>query len=55
MTLTDAGQVFYESALRVVDGFGAAESLVGRGQSRRPASGQGDRRTGVRAALHLST
>ena len=33
MTLTDAGQVFYESALRVVDEFDAAESLVGHGQS----------------------
>ncbi|WP_031362827.1 LysR family transcriptional regulator [Caballeronia sordidicola] len=33
MTLTDAGQIFYESALRLVDEFEAAESLVGRGQS----------------------
>jgi DNA-binding transcriptional LysR family regulator len=33
MTLTDAGQVFYESALRLVDEFDAAESLVGHGQS----------------------
>ena len=33
MTLTDAGQVFYESAVRLVDEFDAAESLVGRGQS----------------------
>jgi LysR family transcriptional regulator for bpeEF and oprC len=33
MTLTDAGQVFYESALRLVDDFDAAASLVGRGQS----------------------
>ncbi|KLU27226.1 LysR family transcriptional regulator, partial [Caballeronia mineralivorans PML1(12)] len=33
MTLTDAGHVFYESALRLVDEFDAAESLVGRGQS----------------------
>ncbi|MGH7049603.1 MAG: LysR substrate-binding domain-containing protein, partial [Acetobacteraceae bacterium] len=33
MTLTDAGQIFYESALRLVGEFDAAESLVGRGQS----------------------
>jgi DNA-binding transcriptional LysR family regulator len=33
MILTDAGQIFYESALRLVDEFDAAESLVGRGQS----------------------
>jgi len=33
MTLTDAGHVFYESALRLVDEFDAAESLVGHGQS----------------------
>jgi len=33
MTLTDAGHVFYESALRLVEEFDAAESLVGRGQS----------------------
>jgi DNA-binding transcriptional LysR family regulator len=33
MTLTEAGQVFYESASRLVDEFDAAESLVGRGQS----------------------
>src|ERR1700733_14180119 len=33
MTLTDAGHVFYESALRLVKEFDAAESLVGRGQS----------------------
>jgi DNA-binding transcriptional LysR family regulator len=33
MTLTDAGQVFYESALRLVGEFEAAQSLVGRGQS----------------------
>jgi DNA-binding transcriptional LysR family regulator len=33
MTLTDAGQTFYESALRLVSEFEAAESLVGRGQS----------------------
>jgi len=33
MTLTDAGQAFYESALRLVDEFDAMESLVGRGQS----------------------
>jgi len=33
MTLTDAGQVFYEAALRLVEEFEAAESLVGRGQS----------------------
>jgi DNA-binding transcriptional LysR family regulator len=33
MTLTDAGQVFYESALRLVGEFEAAESLIGRGQS----------------------
>ena len=33
MTLTDAGHIFYESALRLVDEFEAAESLVGRGQS----------------------
>ena len=33
MTLTDAGQVLYEAALRLVDEFDAVESLVGRGQS----------------------
>lgn len=33
MILTDAGQVFYESALRLVDEFETAESSVGRGQS----------------------
>lgn len=33
MTLTDAGQVFYESAVRLVDEFNAVKSLVGRGQS----------------------
>lgn len=33
MTLTDAGHIFYESALRLVDEFEAAESLIGRGQS----------------------
>lgn len=33
MTLTDAGQTFYESAVRLVGEFEAAESLVGRGQS----------------------
>jgi LysR family transcriptional regulator for bpeEF and oprC len=33
MTLTEAGQTFYESAVRLVDEFEAAESLVGRGQS----------------------
>src|ERR1700722_10332188 len=33
MSLTDAGQGFYESAVRLVDEFEAAESLIGRGQS----------------------
>ncbi|HEY2659607.1 MAG TPA: LysR family transcriptional regulator [Caulobacteraceae bacterium] len=33
MTLTDAGHVLYESALRLVDEFDAVESLVGHGQS----------------------
>jgi LysR family transcriptional regulator for bpeEF and oprC len=33
MTLTDAGQIFYESAVRLVDEFDAVESMVGRGQS----------------------
>src|ERR1700761_9635939 len=33
MTLTDAGQTFYESAVRLVSEFDAAESLIGRGQS----------------------
>jgi DNA-binding transcriptional LysR family regulator len=33
MTLTEAGQVFYESASRLVDEFDAVESLVGHGQS----------------------
>src|SRR5580693_3677028 len=33
MTLTDAGHVLYESALRLVDEFDAVESLVGRGQN----------------------
>ena len=33
MTLTDAGQTFYESAVRLLDDLSDAESLVGRGQS----------------------
>jgi DNA-binding transcriptional LysR family regulator len=33
MTLTDAGHVLYDSALRLVDEFDTVESLVGRGQS----------------------
>jgi DNA-binding transcriptional LysR family regulator len=33
MTLTDAGQTFYESAVRVIGEIEATESLVGRGQS----------------------
>src|SRR5271167_5000168 len=33
MTLTDAGQTFYESAVRLVDEFETAESLVGRGHA----------------------
>ena len=33
MTLTDAGQVFYKSALRLINEFDAVESLIGRGQS----------------------
>jgi DNA-binding transcriptional LysR family regulator len=33
MTLTDAGQTFYEAAVRLVGEFEAAESLIGRGQS----------------------
>ena len=33
MTLTDAGQVFYESALRLINEFDAMESLIGRGHS----------------------
>jgi DNA-binding transcriptional LysR family regulator len=33
MTLTEAGQTFYESAVRLVEEFDAAESLIGRGQS----------------------
>jgi DNA-binding transcriptional LysR family regulator len=33
MTLTDDGQSFYETIVRVVDDFDAAESLVRRGQS----------------------
>jgi DNA-binding transcriptional LysR family regulator len=32
MTLTDAGQTFYESAVRLVGEFELAESLIGRGQ-----------------------
>ncbi|OJY73714.1 MAG: LysR family transcriptional regulator [Rhodospirillales bacterium 70-18] len=33
MTVTEAGQGFYEAALRLIDDLDAAESLVGRGQS----------------------
>jgi DNA-binding transcriptional LysR family regulator len=33
MTLTEAGQIFYESAVNLVGAVEAAESLVGRGQS----------------------
>lgn len=33
MTLTDAGQTFYESAVRVVGELEAAESMIGRGQA----------------------
>jgi LysR family transcriptional regulator for bpeEF and oprC len=33
MTLTEAGQTFYESAVRLVENLEAAESLVGRGQT----------------------
>ena len=33
MTLTEAGQAYYELAARLVEEFDAAESLVGRGQS----------------------
>ncbi|MEO8882446.1 MAG: LysR family transcriptional regulator [Devosia sp.] len=33
MTLTDAGQTFYESAIRVVGELEAAESAIGRGQA----------------------
>src|SRR5260221_2377972 len=33
MTLTEAGQSFYEAAVRLVDDLDAAESLVGRGHT----------------------
>jgi DNA-binding transcriptional LysR family regulator len=33
MSLTEAGQTFYESAVRLVDDLEAAESLIGRGQT----------------------
>ena len=33
MSLTEAGQTFYESAVRLVDDLAAAESLIGRGQT----------------------
>ena len=33
MTLTEAGQTFYEAAVRLVDDLEAAESLIGRGQT----------------------
>ena len=33
MTLTEAGQSFYEAAVRITDDFEAAESLIGRGQT----------------------
>lgn len=33
ITITEAGQVFYESATRLVDDFEAAQALVGKGQS----------------------
>jgi LysR family transcriptional regulator for bpeEF and oprC len=32
MTLTEAGQTFYEAAVRIVESVEAAESLIGRGQ-----------------------
>lgn len=33
MTVTEAGQAYYEAALRIIDDLDAAESLVGHGQS----------------------
>ena len=53
MTLTEAGQSFYEAAIRLTNDLEAAESLVGRGQTAPSRTGSSHCRACVRPPVIL--